>query len=393
MAETSSQSYDPMEHMRLRPGMYLGQGGKDNWALHQLLYNVIDNAIDQARSGNCSHINVMLLPDNMVTIQDDGPGIPVEVNEEFAKPILELVFTRAAGRYNPQTQKFIKTFFGAGLPVVNALSAFLQVVVMRDGFVWQQEFRAGIPQTELQQMRPMSSDEHTGTSITLMPDFRIFDTNNFQPSILLDHLRDLAALTPTVFITLRDMQAVTPSEQVFHFENGLLSYLEYLREHSLWNSLPVHIPLEVKRAILIDFKGQGRRSVQIELLIQYASKPVKVEHSFACRCKLSPGRPHMYGLRAGLRDFLNAYALKKGILVEGDLPFTYEEVLVGLITIVNFPDLQPSQPFGATCDFPYQELKLVMYDFVTEALQNFASQHPIQMRTLVDWLVSRRFND
>src|SRR5258708_40134545 len=225
---------DPLEMIRVRPGIFIG--GNDLSAIHYLLYQVIENSINQAESGQCSKLWVTLQPANAVMIKDDGPGIPVELYENSGRSILELIFTKELGRFDPQRSKFYPTMFGVGLPAVNALSEALRVEVARDGFLWQHNFEIGKAQGSLRQIRPLSSDEGTGTTITFTPDFTIFKRNEFSYSILDERLQDLAFLTPNLTITLRDERSDEPIESIFSYPEGLVAYVDYLRGEKL----PVH---------------------------------------------------------------------------------------------------------------------------------------------------------
>ncbi len=369
----------------MRPGLYLG--GTDLWALHDLLYHVVDNAVDQAQLGRCSQIRVTLFPGNTVAVKDDGPGIPVAEYEETGRPFAELVFTKAAGRWDAARHKFIQTFLGVGLPTVNALSATLRVEIARDGYVWQQDFQAGYPVSELTKTRAMFAGEATGTTITFTPDFTIFEPNDFRLDMLSERFRDLAFLVSGVAITLRDERLPTPHENTFQAEDGLASYVDYLRG----DYLPAIRPIRGKHRIEVTLKGENPRTIDIEFACQYSTAPADLEVSFASRFRLLQGRPHMFGLRDALVDFFNRYARQNGLLLPGEPRFSHKEIRTGLITVVNMPNLYPSrQPSEGRCDLAYPELRDAMYQVVTETLAAFTEQYPRDIRSLVDWLISRR---
>ncbi len=369
--------------------MYLGHGGTDLWALHTLLYNVVDNAVNLAQRGCCSQLWVTLLEGNTVVVKDDGPGIPVAMHEATGRSIAELVFTKAAGKYVEERNQFVNTLFGTGLPVVNALSANLLVEIKRDGCVWQQQFKVGSPVSDLTKTRAMAPQEERGTTLTFTPDFTIFEPNDFEFAILAERLQDLSFLANGLTITLRDERnPTTPRERSFCAANGLRSYVDYLRG----DALAVNRPIEGQRDVEVRLKGANLRTIHIEWVCQYSTALANLEESFASCFKLLKGRAHMYGLRDAFVDFINRYAYDTGALVPGDPKLSHDEIRRGLISVVNFPNLYPtSQPSQDRCDLAHPELREVMYQLVSADLVAFAEQHPQDMASIVDWLISRRF--
>jgi DNA gyrase subunit B len=304
--------------------MYLG--GTDLWALHELAFNVVDNSVNLAKRGRCSQLWVTLLEGRTVVIRDDGPGIPVAIHEAVGRPIAELVFTRATGKFDEERNQFMDTFFGVGLSVVNALSANLQVEIRRDGYVWEQHFKAGVPASDLIKGRAMAPQETAGTTLTFTPDFTIFEPNDFQVAILGERLQDLAFLTPGLTITLRDERTrPTALERTFYAENGLVSCVDYLRG----DALAVNRPIRGQSDSQVRLPGENPRSIHVEWVCQYTTVQANLEESFASRFKLHKGRAHMYGLRDALVDFVNRYACDTGALVPGDPKLAHEEIRWG----------------------------------------------------------------
>jgi DNA gyrase subunit B len=387
ITSSSEYTFDAIRHIRLRPGMYLS-GGTDLWAMHYLLDEVINNGVDQAQLGNCTHLRIVLQSENTVTVRDEGPGIPIAIYEDSGRSILELIFTKGYGKFDARTQKFISTLFGVGLPVVNALSALLQVQVARDGFLWQQEYRSGKPQSPLKQVRPLAVGESTGTTITFTPDFTVFEPNVFQFSLVEERCRDLAYLADGLSIILRDERFDPIQEMTFYSEKGLLDCIDYLRG----SNSPVHQSIQIKHDI--EFKQRFERTsiIQIELAAQYVTTALPVEESFASRFKLRRGQSYMYWLQSAFLDFMNKYSYERGLLVKGDSPLTRQEGLAGLITVVNISNLYPQQPFQGKCDLPYHELREILYDLARDALETFTKQQPQQMDIIADWLISRRYD-
>jgi DNA gyrase subunit B len=381
------QGWDPIALIRMRPGLWLG--GADSWALHSLLYIIVDNSVDQSQLGRCSHCKVVLHPGNAVSVEDDGPGIPVSEYGDTGRSIAELIFTKAAGRFNAERQNFTLTLRGAGLPVVNALSTSVLVEIRRDGYLWQQSFEAGQPVTELRKIRALLPTESTGTAVTFRPDFTIFEQNDFQIEILSERFRDLSFLANHLAITLRDERnPAAPEELTFQAEDGLLSCIDYLRG----NFLPVSRPIRGEYDIDLSLTYQRPGPYRIEFVCQYTTALANLEESLASRYKLLKGRPPMYGLRDAFVDFINRFARKSGGLVPGDPKFTYEEIRTGLIAVVNLPNIRPDQTSAARCELSIPLLRSAMYQVVMETLAKYAEQHPQDMRAIVDWLVSRRLS-
>ncbi|MBZ0275074.1 MAG: DNA topoisomerase IV subunit B, partial [Anaerolineae bacterium] len=223
------RALDPMEHVRLRPGMYVG--GTDAKALHHLVYEVVDNAIDEALAGRCDHIWVTLHNDNVVSVQDNGGGIPVGMNKETGRTTLEVVMTviGAGGKFGSGAYKASGGLHGVGVSAVNALSEEMRTTVFRDGHIWEQSYQRGRALVDVHRVRPMEPGEVNGTLQTFRPDFTIMERNDFSFSVLEKRFREMAFVTRRVTITLRDerIQPI-PQETTFYFEGGLRSFVRHL---------------------------------------------------------------------------------------------------------------------------------------------------------------------
>jgi DNA gyrase subunit B len=242
----------PLDHVRLRPGMYFG--GTDQRALHSLIFEIVENAIDQAIGDHCSQIQVTLLDNNSVSISDNGPGIPVEKYQDTGLSILETILTTVGGRHlNLKTGNFRGGMFGVGLAAVNAVSSELVIQVNRDGYFWEQKYGKGIPQSNLSQVRTLAPDESTGTCITFTPDFTVFEKTDFDYVSLYRRLKELAYLVRGVVITLEDRRTQRDrSNVVFNYPNGVASFVEHLnRDHK-----PLHSPISIKKVVELTKNAQ-----------------------------------------------------------------------------------------------------------------------------------------
>jgi len=260
------QKLDPREHIRRRPGMYVG--GTDARALHHLIYEVVDNSIDEALAGRCDQIIVTLHDGCMATIRDNGVGIPVDMHES-GKPALELVMTEigTGGKFDNEVYKVSGGLHGVGVSAVNALSAELHATIYRDGHVWRQSYSEGVATTEVEKVRPLRDGEETGTIIKFAPDFSVMEENEFSFNALMARFRDMAFVTRQVTITLRD-ERVKPilQEMTFYFDGGLRSFVRYLNR----NRKPIHSIIHAERGIEFEDRNNNPYAIGVEVAFQYS---------------------------------------------------------------------------------------------------------------------------
>ena len=296
---------DPREHVRLRPGMYVG--GVDSRALHHLIYEVVDNSIDEALAGRCDSVMITLHDNGYVSIGDNGAGIPVGMHST-GKSALEVVMTEigAGGKFDNSAYKVSGGLHGVGVSAVNALSSELIATIYRDGNVWEQRYNEGIPASEVAPIRELEKGEATGTTVTFLPDFTIMDENSFNYNTLATRFREMAFVTRKVSITLRDERVKPiPREITYYFDGGLHSFVRYLNR----NRRPLHDIIYAERDI--EFEGKnGSYSVGVEVSFQYTDSATTTELAFTNTINTPDGGTHITGLRSAITSVINRYARK-----------------------------------------------------------------------------------
>jgi DNA gyrase subunit B len=309
-----------LEAVRKRPGMYIGSTGLRG--LHHLVYEVVDNAVDEALQGYCSTVDVTIHPDNSVTVVDDGRGIPVAIMEKEGRPAVEVVLTvlHAGGKFGDGGgYKVSGGLHGVGVSVVNALSESLIVEVRRDDYAWRQEYERGVPKADLQRGDPTSD---TGTTVSWLPDADIFESLELDFSILEQRLRETAFLTRGLKITLTDERS-GGNRVEFQYEGGIEDFVRFLNE----NKEPIH-----KKVIF--FEGESEEGA-VEVAMQWNGSYQESVFSFANNINTHEGGAHLSGFRSALTRTLNRYARDKGLLKEKDENLSGEDVREGLTAVIS----------------------------------------------------------
>jgi DNA gyrase subunit B len=379
--ESSIQKLRPMEHIRLRPGMYVG--GTDARALHHLIYEVVDNAIDEALAGRCDHILVTLYDDNAVSVLDNGVGIPVGIHKKEGISTLQLVMTEvgAGGKFDNSAYKVSGGLHGVGVSAVNALSAELRAEVWRDGYLWEQTYRAGVPVTEVKRVRKLQPGEPTGTRITFVPDFTVLEPNEFSFATLSQRFREMAFVTRKVTITLRDERVrPIPRETTFYFEGGLHSFVRYLNR----NRKPLHDPVHAEREVEITPDGKEPFTVGVEIAFQYTDASTITELAFANTINTPDGGTHLTGLRSAITGVINRYARKAGLLKEKDPNFSGSDTLEGITAIVSIKHPHPSFESQTKVKLINPEMQGAVSQVVTETFNEFLELNPREGRRIVE---------
>ncbi len=318
-----------LEAVRKRPGMYIGNTAETG--LHHLVWEVVDNSIDEAMAGHCNEITIMLLPDGMVSVQDNGRGIPIEIHKQTGVSALETVLTKlhAGGKFGQGGYKVSGGLHGVGISVVNALSSHVTIEVRRDGKLYQQEYKIGNP---LYKVKTIGKAHDTGTKVTFKPDASIFSVTEFHWNTILDRLRQHAYLTKGVKITAIDTRQDAPAiPYVFYFEGGVASYVKFLN-HSK----------EAKHPQVFYTEKQYDERIYVEVALQYTDEFKENVYAFTNNILNPEGGMHMVGFRTALTRTLNAFARTKGYLKEKDENLTGDDVREGLTAIlsIKLPDPQ-----------------------------------------------------
>jgi DNA gyrase subunit B len=370
-----------IEHVRKRPGMYVG--GTDIRALHHLVYEVVDNSIDEALAGRCDHIVVTLHPDTSVSIEDNGGGIPVGMHQKQKKSTLEVVMTitGAGGKFGTGAYTVSGGLHGIGVSAVNALSAELRAEVLRDGYLWRQTYHAGVPVTKVVRVRPMEPDEHTGTRITFVPDFSIMDPNEFSYQTLAQRFREMAFVTRRVTITLRDeREQPIPRETTFYFEGGLQSFVRYLNQ----NRDSLHPPIYAERDIEITPEDKPSYVVGVEIAFQYTDSSTTTELAFANTINTPDGGTHLTGLRSAITGVANRYARKAGYLKDKDPNFSGSDTLEGMTAIVSVKHPDPKFESQTKVKLLNPEVQGAVSQVVTDVFNEFLELNPREGRRIVE---------
>lgn len=379
--EDNIQKLDPIEHIRLRPGMYVG--GVDSNALHHLIYEVVDNSIDEALAGRCDRIEVTLHAGNRVTIEDNGVGIPVGVHRQEGVSTLELVMTQvgAGGKFDDRAYKVSGGLHGVGLSAVNALSAEFVAEVRRDGWLWRQHYETGKPVSGVEKVRRLRKGEGTGTRQTFIPDFSIMDFNEFEYETLVQRFREMAFVTRRVHITLRnECTDGLPEETSFYYEGGLRSFVRYLN----WRRTALHPPVYAEREVTITPEGKPSFNIGVELAFQYTDSANITELAFANTIATPDGGSHINGMRTALTRVINRFARKSGLLREKEANFSGSDTLEGLTAVISIKHPDPQFESQTKVKLLNPEVQGAVSQVLAEAFQEFLEVNPRDARRIVD---------
>ena len=357
-----------LEAVRKRPGMYIGSTSARG--LHHLVYEVVDNAIDEAMAGYCSEIGVTIHQDDSITVTDDGRGIPVDVHPTEKIPGVELALTQlhAGGKFDKDSYKVSGGLHGVGVSVVNALSESLEVDVKRDGFAWHQEFARGLKKTELQKG---AKTKETGTTVHFKPDPEIFTELRYQWDTLATRLRELAYLNRGVVILLRDEREPNREER-FHFEGGIVQYVEYLRG----KKNPLH-----DEVVYLAGEQDG---TEIELAMQYTDGYNEDTFTFVNNINTHEGGTHLSGFKAAITRTINAYASKSTASKKGDPSLSGDDVREGLVAVLSVKVLEPQFEGQTKTKLGNSEVRGVVESLVNDKLGTWLEENPSSARRIIE---------
>lgn len=360
-----------LEPVRKRPGMYIGSTGPRG--LHHLIWEVMDNSFDEAMAGHGNEITLRLLPDNWISIEDHGRGIPVDIHPEQGKSALELVLTKlhAGGKFGGGGYKVSGGLHGVGVSVVNALSTDLKAEVRRDGKLWMQEYKIGQPQGKV---KAVGKAKGTGTTISFRPDETIFETTEFNLKTILDHLRQQAYLTKGIKLVISD-EREKGQEQVyaFYFEGGVASYVQHLNHGK-----------EIRhKNVFYIHKHDEPSDIDVEVAVQYTGEYHESIHCFANNITNPEGGTHLSGFRAALTRELNTYARAKNILKEKDKNLTGEDVREGLTAIISVKIKEPQFEGQTKAKLGNPEARSAVESIFGESLRIYLEEHPRDAEAII----------
>jgi DNA gyrase subunit B len=369
------QVLEGLEPVRERPGMYIGSTGPRG--LHHLVYEVVDNSVDEALAGHCSSVAVTLNPDNSVRVADDGRGIPVGIMEKFDLPAATVVLTmlHAGGKFGGSGYKVSGGLHGVGVSVVNALSAWLELDIYREGFHWHQRFERGTPVTGLEKMEKIAKKGPTGTTVTFMPDPEVFEEIDFDFRILSQRLRETAFLTRDLRIELNDERAEAESVS-FQYAGGIRDFVAWINREKD----------EIHRSIIYfdNQTGDG----EVEVAMQWNSSYNESIFTFANNINTSEGGAHLSGFRGALTRTINEYARSKGILKEKDDNLSGEDVREGLTALVSVKLRNPQFEGQTKTKLGNTEIRTLVETTVNAKLAEFFEEHPSEGRAIIDKAVT-----
>ena len=364
------QVLEGLEAVRKRPGMYIG--GTNTKALHHMVYEVVDNAIDEAMQGRCDKIVVTIHKDESVTVSDNGAGIPVGIQKQTGIPALTVVMTKlhAGGKFGDVGYKVSGGLHGVGVSAVNALSTWMETTVKRDGKVWMQRFERGVPVTELKEVGKCKRDE-TGTIQRFLRDDTIFEVLEYDWQTLVARFREMAFLTRGINLQFVDERGEEAREINFYFEGGVETFVRYLNKNRTVLHQPVYVDMQVE-------------STQVEVAIQYTDGYSESIFAFANTINTPDGGSHLTGLRAALTRQINDYARKQGILKDNDANFSGDDTRQGITAIISVKVVEPQFEGQNKLKLLNNEVRYHVETAVAEGINSWMEENPREAKRITD---------
>ena len=374
------QVLEGLEAVRRRPGMYIGS--TDSRGLHHLVYEIVDNSIDEAMAGFCTHIYVTIHADNSITVVDNGRGIPVDIHPKTGKSALEVALTmlHAGGKFGGSGYKVSGGLHGVGLSVVNALSTELTAEVRRDGHIYRQICRRGIKVTEVEIVGSCGADEH-GTTIHFVPDEEIFDEVNYEYDILVRRLRELAFLNGGVRIIVTDERCDPPVQDSFHYEGGVVEYVRYINK----NKEVLHPDPIYFSAVKND---NPLETASVEVALQYNDGYSENVFTYANNINTIEGGSHLAGFRAAMTRVINDYARKFKILKDSDQNLTGDDIREGLSAIISVKLTEPQFEGQTKTKLGNAYIRTLVDNAVTAGMTTYLEENPAQAKLILDKCLS-----
>jgi DNA gyrase subunit B len=362
------QVLEGLEAVRKRPGMYIGSTGPKG--LHHLVYEVVDNSVDEALAGHCTQVDVIIHPDNRVTVVDNGRGIPVDNVPKYRKPAVEVVMTmlHAGGKFGGEGYKVSGGLHGVGVSVVNALSTLLEVEVRLGGKVYKQSYECGKPKAPLKQQ---GTTKTTGTTVTFSADPSIFETLDYSFDTLATHMRETAFLNKNLKITLTDERELEPRREEYRYAGGIVDFVKYLTgTKETLHSKPIYI------------ESTGEEGT-VEVALLWNTGYTETLLAFANNINTHEGGTHLDGFKNALTRTLNDYSRRQGILKEKDENLSGEDIREGLVAVISVKLRDPQFEGQTKTKLGNTEMRGFVQSVVTQQLAEFLEEHPKPARAIV----------
>ncbi|MEI6132651.1 MAG: DNA topoisomerase (ATP-hydrolyzing) subunit B [Bacillota bacterium] len=371
--EGQIQVLEGLEAVRKRPSMYIGSTSERG--LHHLVYEIVDNSVDEALAGRCDTIQVTLRKDNTVFVRDNGSGIPVGIHPQMGIPTLQVVHTvlHAGGKFGGGAYTVSGGLHGVGASVVNALSEFMEVQVYRDGKIYRQRYEKGATMTELE---TIGETNETGTQTIFKPDGTIFETVDFSYDTLLTRFREMAFLNKIITIVLRDEREEEPIEKVLHYDGGIISFVQYLNKNK-----------EIINQDVIYFETEKEGSY-VEIAMQYNDGYNESIFSYANNIATTEGGTHLTGFKAAITKVLNDYSRKSNLLKEADKNLSGEDVREGLAAIISVKLKDPQFEGQTKTKLGNNEIRGLCEQAVSDKLTWYLEENPQIAKALLEKCVS-----
>ncbi len=367
------QVLEGLEAVRKRPGMYIGSTSIRG--LHHMVYEIVDNCVDEALAGYCTHIHIIIEKDNVISVEDDGRGIPVDIHPKTKISAAETVYTvlHAGGKFGGDSgYKVSGGLHGVGASVVNALSTWVEVIIQRDGGIYRMKFEKG---KTIEPLTRIGDSKQTGTKVRFLADDTIFETLDYDYETLENRFREMAFLTKGLKISIEDLRGETPKSAEFHFEGGLISFVEYLNK----NKEKLH-----KDPIYIEKDGE----VPVEIALQYTSSYSENIYSFVNNINTIEGGTHLEGFKRALTKTFNDYAKAHNLLKEKDMNLQGEDIREGITAVVSVKIKEPQFEGQTKTKLGNSNVTGIVQSMVNDALGNFLEENPSVAKAILEKCIS-----
>jgi DNA gyrase, B subunit len=364
------QVLEGLEAVRKRPGMYIGSTGARG--LHHLVYEVVDNSVDEALAGYCKHIKISINKDGSLTVEDDGRGMPVDNHPKLGIPAVEVIHTvlHAGGKFGGGGYKVSGGLHGVGASVVNALSTDMVVEIKRNGNIYRQEYKRGKTVTPLE---VIGESKSTGSKTTFWPDAEIFETVEFDYDTLQHRFREMAFLNKGIKISITDERVTPKKKEVFHYEGGLKEYVHYINQNK-----------EVLHKDVIYFEVENKNSMEVEVALQYTDRYNEFILSYANNINTTDGGTHMAGLKSALTRAINDYAKKSKILKDSDPALSGEDIREGITAIVSVKLAQPQFEGQTKAKLGNSDVRGFVETVTNDNLTAYLEEHPHEAKIIIE---------